>query len=308
MLFLLSTFAAPLVEHIPSEAAVPALVLVGFLMMSQVKHIAWDDNEIAIPAFLTIVLMPFTYSITAGIGAGFIAYVVLKLVKGKIVRDPPAAVDHRRACSWSTSRSIRSPTGSARAGHWVRWRPCRSRSETRSHRLPTAAWVAPNATLAGSVTIGEGASVWYGAVLRADNEPITIGARSNVQDNCVFHVDKGKPVVLGEGVSVGHGAVIHGATVEDHVLVGMGAIIMNGAVVGTESLIAAGALISEGAVIPPRSLVAGVPGKVRRELSDDEVATLHTNAGIYEEHRDLHRSRRRRRAPEDSGAQRFATT
>ena len=151
-----------------------------------------------------------------------------------------------------------------------------------------SAWVAPNATLAGSVTIGEGASVWYGAVLRADNEPITIGARSNVQDNCVFHVDKGKPVLLGEGVSVGHGAVIHGATVEDHVLVGMGAIIMNGAVIGTESLIAAGALVSEGAVIPPRSLVAGVPGKVRRELSDDEVATLHTNAGIYEEHRDLH--------------------
>jgi adenine/guanine/hypoxanthine permease len=83
LLFLLSTFAAPLVDHIPSEAAVPALVLVGFLMMSQIKHIAWDDNEIAIPAFLTIVLMPFTYSITAGIGAGFIAYVVLKIVKGK---------------------------------------------------------------------------------------------------------------------------------------------------------------------------------------------------------------------------------
>jgi carbonic anhydrase/acetyltransferase-like protein (isoleucine patch superfamily) len=157
-------------------------------------------------------------------------------------------------------------------------------------QVADTAWVAPNATLAGSVTIGEGASVWYGAVLRADNEPITIGARSNVQDNCVFHVDKGMPVVLGEGVSVGHGAVIHGATVEDHVLVGMGAIIMNGAVVGTESLIAAGALVSEGAVIPSRSLVAGVPGKVRRELSDDEVAKLHTNAGIYEQHRDLHRS------------------
>jgi len=152
------------------------------------------------------------------------------------------------------------------------------------------AWVAPNATLAGSVTIGEGASVWYGAVLRADNEPITIGAGSNVQDNCAFHVDRGMPVTLGEGVSVGHGAVIHGATVEDHVLVGMGAIIMNGAVIGTESLIAAGALVSEGAVIPPRSLVAGVPGKVRRELTDDEVASIHTNAKIYEEHRDLHRA------------------
>ena len=156
--------------------------------------------------------------------------------------------------------------------------------------VPDSAWVAPNATLAGSVVIGERASIWYGAVLRADNEPITIGARSNVQDNCVFHVDVGKPVLLGEGVSVGHGAVIHGATIEDHVLVGMGAIIMNGAVVGAESLIAAGALISEGVVIPPRSLVAGVPGKVRRELTDDEVATLHHNSEIYEEHRDIHRA------------------
>jgi carbonic anhydrase/acetyltransferase-like protein (isoleucine patch superfamily) len=156
-------------------------------------------------------------------------------------------------------------------------------------QVADTAWVAPNATLAGSVVIGDGASVWYGAVLRADNEPITIGARTNVQDNCAFHVDKGMPVLLGEGVSVGHGAVIHGATIGDHVLVGMGAIVMNGAVIGSESLIAAGALVAEGVVIPARSLVAGVPGKVRRELTDDEVATLHNNAAIYEEHRELHR-------------------
>lgn len=159
----------------------------------------------------------------------------------------------------------------------------------RSPLVADTAWVAPNATLAGSVSIGEGASVWYGTVLRADNEPITIGARSNIQDNCTFHVDKGKPVVLGEGVSVGHGAIVHGATIEDNVLIGMGAIIMNGAVIGTESLIAAGALISEGVVIPPRSLVAGVPGKVRRELGTEEIEKIYINARIYEEHRDLHR-------------------
>lgn len=154
------------------------------------------------------------------------------------------------------------------------------------------AWVASNATLIGSVTIEPGASIWYGAVLRADNEPITIGARSNVQDNCVFHVDVDRPVRLGEGVSVGHGAVVHGATIGDHVLIGMGAIVMNGAVVGAESMIAAGALVTEGMDIPPRSLVAGVPGKVRRELSDAEVERLHDNARIYEEHRDLHRGGR----------------
>jgi len=152
------------------------------------------------------------------------------------------------------------------------------------------AWIAPTAVLAGSVVVGEGASIWYGAVLRADNEPITIGARSNVQDNCAFHVDKGKPLTLGEGVSVGHGAVIHGATIEDHVLVGMSATIMNGAVIGTETLIAAGALVTEGMVVPPRSLVAGVPAKVRRELTDAEVENLHRNARTYEAHRDLHRA------------------
>ena len=159
----------------------------------------------------------------------------------------------------------------------------------RSPHVDESAWVAPTATVVGSVSLGEGASVWYGAVLRADNEPITIGARSNVQDNCSFHVDKGQPVTLGEGVSVGHNAVVHGATVEDHVLIGMGAVVMNGAVVGTESMVAAGCLVPQGTVVPPRSLIAGVPGKVRRELTDDEVAHLHRNARTYEEHRDLHR-------------------
>lgn len=159
----------------------------------------------------------------------------------------------------------------------------------RKPQVAETAWIAPTAVLAGSVRIGEGASVWYGAVLRADNEPITIGARSNVQDNCAFHVDRGKPVVLGEGVSVGHGAVIHGATIGDHVLIGMSATVMNGAVIGDETLVAAGALVTEGMIVPPRSLVAGVPAKVRRELSDAEVDKLHHNAEIYEEHRDLHR-------------------
>ena len=151
------------------------------------------------------------------------------------------------------------------------------------------AWIAPTATIVGSVTVEAGASIWYGAVLRADNEPITIGARSNVQDNCAFHVDVDRPVSLGEGVSVGHNAVVHGATIGSHVLVGMGAIIMNGAVIGDESMIAAGALVTEDMEVPPRSLVAGVPGKIRRELSDAEVEHLHENARIYEAHRDLHR-------------------
>lgn len=156
-------------------------------------------------------------------------------------------------------------------------------------QVPDSAFVAENATLVGSVVLGDGASVWYGAVLRADNEPITIGPRSNVQDNCSFHVDVGRPVTLGEGVSVGHNAVVHGATIEDFALIGMGAVVLNGAVIGSESLVAAGAVVPQGAVIPPRSLVAGVPAKVRRELTEDEVAGLHRNAAVYEHHRETHR-------------------
>jgi carbonic anhydrase/acetyltransferase-like protein (isoleucine patch superfamily) len=151
------------------------------------------------------------------------------------------------------------------------------------------AWVAPTATLIGAVEIAAGASVWYGAVLRGDNEPIVIGENSNVQDNVVMHTDMGAPLTLGRGVSVGHSAVIHGARIGDDVLVGMGSIIMNRAVVGAGSLIAAGALVPEGMSIPERSLVVGVPAKIVRELSDADVERNRVNAEKYTEHRDRHR-------------------
>lgn len=143
------------------------------------------------------------------------------------------------------------------------------------------AWVAPGATLAGAVTLGPQVGVWYGAVLRADMDGITVGARTNIQDGAVLHTDPGFPVRLGAGVSVGHRAVLHGCAVEDDVLVGMGAVIMNGARVGTGSLIAAGAVVLEGAEIPPGSLVAGMPAKVRRGLSEVEQVSIRANADNY---------------------------
>ncbi|QDZ14808.1 gamma carbonic anhydrase family protein [Humibacter ginsenosidimutans] len=155
--------------------------------------------------------------------------------------------------------------------------------------VATFAWAAPGAQLIGAVTLHDQASVWYNAVLRADNEPIVVGERSNIQDNCSCHVDNGFPLTLGSGVSVGHNAVLHGCTIEDDVLIGMHATVMNGAVIGTGSLVAAGALVTAGTVVPPRSLVAGVPAKVRRELSDDEVAGIRRNAEVYLEHLELHR-------------------
>ena len=156
--------------------------------------------------------------------------------------------------------------------------------------VPASAWVAPNATLVGRVTLGERASVFYGAVLRADVDSITIGNDTNIQDNVTMHCDAGIPTTLGERISVGHAAILHGCTVEDDCLIGMGATVLNGAVIGTGSLVAAGAVVLEGTIVPPGSLVAGVPGKVRRELTDDERAGIRQNAQHYLEisagHRD----------------------
>src|SRR4051794_27599678 len=132
------------------------------------------------------------------------------------------------------------------------------------------AWVAPGAVLAGRVQLGAEASVWYTGVLRGDMDSITVGARSNIQDGTVVLADPGFPVTVGSGVSVGHRAVLHGCTVEDDVLIGMGAVVLNGARIGSGTIVAAGAVITQGAEIPPNSLVAGVPGKVRKETGEDE--------------------------------------
>lgn len=147
--------------------------------------------------------------------------------------------------------------------------------------VPNSAWVAPNATLIGGVTLGEHVSIFYGAVLRADIASITIGDRSNIQDNVTMHVDTGVPATIGAGVSVGHGAILHGCTVEDECLIGMGATVLNGAVIGTGSLVAAGAVVLEGTIVPPGSLVAGVPAKVRRELSAEERVGIRANGERY---------------------------
>lgn len=155
--------------------------------------------------------------------------------------------------------------------------------------LHPESWVAPNATLIGRVTLAAGSSVWYGAILRAEAEPIEIGAGSNIQDGVTIHVDPGFPARVGAGVTVGHNAVLHGCTVEDDSLIGMGAVVLNGATVGAGSLIAAGAVVAQGAVIPPRSMVAGVPAKVRRQLGDDEVANIRTNAQLYQQLVTMHR-------------------
>jgi len=153
-------------------------------------------------------------------------------------------------------------------------------------------FVAPTAAVTGDVVIGARASVFYGASVRGDTAPIRIGEDSNVQDNAVLHADPGAPGApgtVGARVTIGHGAVVHGCTIEDDCLIGMHATVMNRAVIGSGSLIAAGAVVVEGTVVPPGSMVAGVPGKVRREVTADEAAAIRRGATSYVRTAQLHR-------------------
>ena len=142
-------------------------------------------------------------------------------------------------------------------------------------------WTAPSATVIGKVEISEDVGIWFGCVLRGDNEPIRLGTGTNVQEDCVFHTDPGFPVTIGEGCTIGHKAMIHGCTIGSNSLIGMGATILNGAVIGDNCLIGAGALIPEGKQIPDNSLVMGMPGKVVREIDENGAAGLRNSALHY---------------------------
>jgi len=154
---------------------------------------------------------------------------------------------------------------------------------------PTA-WVAPNATLIGDVTIGAGASVWFGAVLRADMDHIELGAGSNLQDNVVVHTDDGVPTIIGENVGVGHLALIHGATIGAGSLIGMGAKLLNRANIGEGAFVAAGALVLEDQEVEAGHLVAGVPAKDRGPLRPEIAARVHNNAFQYQQYAKSYRA------------------
>lgn len=145
---------------------------------------------------------------------------------------------------------------------------------------PTA-WIAPGAHVSGDVTLGPGCSVWYNAVIRADEGPVTIGANTNVQDCAVIHVSKGCPVTLGEGVTIGHGAIVHGCTVGDNSLVGMGAIVLDGAIIGRDCIVGAGSLVTQGTVVEDGTVVFGSPSRVARRMRDEDVAANRANAAEY---------------------------
>lgn len=148
-------------------------------------------------------------------------------------------------------------------------------------RIHEDTFVAETALVVGDVTIGQGSSVWFGAVVRGDMNYITIGKNTNVQDNSTLHVDTDEPLEIGDYVTIGHNAVVHGCKIGNNCLIGMGSIILNNAVIGDNCIIGAGSLITSGTVIPPNSLIMGSPGKIRRKIKDDEKETVRENATRY---------------------------
>jgi len=148
-------------------------------------------------------------------------------------------------------------------------------------QIAKSVYVSPTAVIEGDVRIAAGASIWHGAVLRADMAPIRVGRNSNIQDNCTVHVDAHKPALIGEHVTVGHNAVIHGCTIGDLALIGIGAVVLTGAEVGTGCVIAAGSVVTENAVIAPYCLAAGVPATVKRCLSEEQKRRIHGSSRVY---------------------------
>jgi len=157
-------------------------------------------------------------------------------------------------------------------------------------QIPASAYIDPASVVIGDVSLGEDASIWPLCVVRGDVHYIRIGARTNIQDGSILHVMKNQyPLIIGDNVTVGHAVMLHGCTIESNVLVGMRATILNGAVIGANSIIAAGALVTERTIIPPGSLVMGAPGKVKRELNADDVASIAMYAGRYVEYKEIYR-------------------
>ncbi|MEZ6113508.1 MAG: gamma carbonic anhydrase family protein [Pirellulaceae bacterium] len=158
-----------------------------------------------------------------------------------------------------------------------------SSTRFRPELVSDTAYIAPNATVLGDVTVGDQSSIWFGAVVRGDTEAIKIGRQTNVQDLCVLHADAGFPCTLGDRVTLGHAAIVHGATVEDDVLIGMRAVVMNGAKIGARSIVAVGAVVTEGTVIPPDSVALGAPARVRRAVEPRDLERIRHAAEHYVE-------------------------
>lgn len=264
-------------EQFGSFLAIVIALLGGFAAAVWVAAIFWAFNDVR-GRTLDIYVRLFATLLVAVLGpAGVVLYLILR---------PPETLDSVYVRALNEEAILRElEAGSPRPGP-APTAPSGSGPVIvpfRGHvpQIDPEAWVAPGAVIVGQVTLGRGVTVWYNAVIRADHEPISVGAGSNIQDGAVLHIEHGQPVVIGRDVTVGHGAIVHSATVEDGALIGMGSTVLDGSRIGERSVVGANALVTQNTTCPPASLLLGVPAKVAGQVRPEQVEYMRRNAAEY---------------------------
>ena len=264
-------------EQFGSFLAIVIALLGAFAAAVWVAAIFWAFNDVR-GRTLDIYVRLFATLLVAVLGpAGVVLYLILR---------PPETLDSVYVRALNEEAILReleagaprpgpAPTAPSESGPVI--------VPFRGHvpQIDPEAWVAPGAVIVGQVTLGRGVTVWYNAVIRADHEPISVGAGSNIQDGAVLHIEHGQPVVIGRDVTVGHGAIVHSATVEDGALIGMGSTVLDGSRIGERSVVGANALVTQNTTCPPASLLLGVPAKVVGQVRPEQVEYMRRNAAEY---------------------------
>lgn len=264
-------------EQFGSFLAIVIALLGAFAAAVWVAAIFWAFNDVR-GRTLDIYVRLFATLLVAVLGpAGVVLYLILR---------PPETLDSVYVRALNEEAILRElEAGPTRPGQPPESVPASGPVIVpfRGHvpRIDPEAWVAPGAVIVGQVTLERGVTVWYNAVIRADHEPISVGAGSNIQDGAVLHIEHGQPVVIGRDVTVGHGAIVHSATVEDGALIGMGSTVLDGSRIGERAVVGANALVTQNTTCPPESLLIGVPAKVVGQVRPEQIDYMRRNAAEY---------------------------
>lgn len=264
-------------EQFGSFLAIVIALLGAFVAAVWVAAIFWAFNDVR-GRTLDIYVRLFATLLVAVLGpAGVVLYLILR---------PPETLDSVYVRALSEEAILReleagSPRSAAAAEAGRAGAALIAPFRGHVPQIDPEAWVAPGAVVVGQVTLERGVTVWYNAVIRADHEPITVGAGSNIQDGAVLHIEHGQPVVIGRNVTVGHGAIVHSATVEDGALIGMGSTVLDGARIGERSVVGANALVTQNTTCPPETLLLGVPARVAGTVGPEQIDYMRRNAAEY---------------------------